>query len=256
MKKFIAILSLAVMALCLCSCAAKTKETENAEDVGMIPADTQQDDSQEDDSQSEEVLPSEEPSEEPTEEASESIALPSDSEVDDMIAAYMEYEAYSSYNTPELDYGQQASDDPNTIEYNYVLVVQEGMSTWDEWVAYLSNIFTGEALEDAQKEGAGEQFLKHDGKLYAAVAGMGWPYTNEYVIASMEETGEDTVTLEFWREIDPNFTSQPGVREFLITVLDFQYTEDGWRISHTETRDSTPDDTNPNLDGYSPNFNW
>lgn len=178
------------------------------------------------------------------------VSLPSDSELGQMIYKYLEYESYAGYDNPTVDFERPYSDDPEDAGYWSYPVIEEGLTTWQDWLDYLGGIFTEKGVEAALKQ-TEDRYVNYDDNLYYRDGGMGWTLSGTFSIARVEQTADKAFTVEFWREYDPSFTDGDA-REFLITVLDFEYTRDGWRIADHSDRDSTPEDSHPNLTEFKP----
>lgn len=177
-------------------------------------------------------------------------SLPSDDELGQMIYKYLEYESYAGYDNPAVDFERPYSDDPEDAGYWSYPVIEEGLTTWQDWLNYLGGIFSEKGVEAALKQ-TEDRYVNYDGNLYYRDGGMGWTLSGTFSIARVEQTADKAFTVEFWREYDPTFTDGDA-REFLITELDFEYTRDGWRIADHSDRDSTPEDSHPNLTEFKP----
>lgn len=177
-------------------------------------------------------------------------SLPSDHELGQMIYKYLEYESYAGYNNPAVDFEHSYSDDPEDAGYWSYPVTEEGLTTWQDWLDYLGGIFTEKGVETALRQ-TEDRYVNYDGNLYYRDGGMGWTLSGTFSIARVQQTADKAFTVEFWREYDPSFTDGDA-REFLITDLDFEYTRDGWRIADHSDRDSTPEDSHPNLTEFKP----
>lgn len=177
-------------------------------------------------------------------------SLPSDGELGQMIYKYLEYESYAGYDNPAVDFERPYSDDPEDAGYWSYPVIEEGLTTWQDWLDYLGGIFTEKGVEAALKQ-TEDRYVNYDGNLYYRDGSMGWTLSGTFSIARVEQTADKAFTVEFWREYDPSFTDGDA-REFLITVLDFEYTRDGWRIADHSDRDSMPEDSHPNLTEFKP----
>ena len=219
MKKWIAILMALAMILSLAACGGNDKE-------------------QDPEGEPQESIVSENTPE-----------LPSDEEINQLIASYIDFEYLVCHAQLWVDYNDEA--DPNGYGYGAHRVTDDLFPDWQAFLDYLGTVFTGEGL-DAALEFASVKYAEHNGYLYAYSNAMAWDWSESFSIARLEATGEGTCQVEFWREVRPAVRHDQNVREFLITVLDCVYTEDGWRIFREEHRDSTSSDVNPNLEGYNP----
>lgn len=180
----------------------------------------------------------------------EKAPLPSDDELGDMIWKYLEFEGYSSYSNPEVDFEHSYSEGTgNEGDWSYP-VTQEGLTTWQNWLDYLKGIFTDKGVEAALEQTA-QRYVNYDGNLYYRDGGMGWTLSEMFVLSRVEETADNAFTAEFWREYDPDFT-ESGKREFMITELDFKYTGSGWRIAQHRDREATNSDSLPNIEEFNP----
>lgn len=177
-------------------------------------------------------------------------SMPSDDELVRLINNYLEFEAICTYTNLPVDFDNPPSDDPSNREHWIYPVTKEGMTTWEDWLNYLSGIFAESRVEEALEK-TSTRYINYNGNLYYSDGGMGWNLSSEYCIARTKQNGSTTFTVEFWREYDPDFGGS-SEREFRITALDFEYTSAGWRISDYSDRDSTPADSNPNLSGFNP----
>lgn len=223
MKKLLTIQIAIVMVLSLCSCAKLTQVSEPQADGTL-----------------EDGLPGEYTENVPDPDSSflytepEIPKEPTNEELGELIAAYIEFESYMTYDTPAVDYNSHMSDDPESADYYAVRITDPRMATPKAWENYLGSIFAlGASSETPSADTAwvAERIAEHDGAMYYRDGGMGWPYTDEYVITGMEPAQDsDWLSVFFAREIDPDFRSNEHDAEYRVVRLDLTYTEDGWRI--------------------------
>lgn len=250
MKKFLSILFAIVIVLSLCSCAKLTQTGEQPRDGALEDGLSGEytENLHDPDSSSVDIEP-------------ESPKEPTDEELDALIAAYIEFESYMTYDTPAVDYNSHMSDDPESPDYYTVHITDPRMATPKDWENYLGSIFALGASSDtpsADTAWVAERIVEHDGAMYYRDGGMGWPYTDEYVITGMEPAQDsDWLSVFFAREIDPDFRSNEHDAEYRVVRLDLTDTEDGWRIvlvmdsliSLSEWPDYVPKE---NLESYHP----
>lgn len=230
MKKLMSIFIVLMMLLSLTSCAGKTQgeqqlptpdspgasDTDREPGNGGITEDLLDPDSSF--SYEETEIP-----EEPTEE-----------ELKDLIAKYMEFESYMKYTTPAVDYGSHMSDDPGSNEYYMVKITDPRMATPEAWEDYFASIFAvgkSSGTPSTETEWIKERITEHNGAMYALDAGIGWPYTDQYVVTGIvPETDSERISVWFAREMEPPFRSQESEAEYWVVRLHITYTEDGWRV--------------------------
>lgn len=225
MKKLFLILIATVLILSLCSCAILT---QTAAEGGTVPEDEPSGEYTED-------LADPDPSDSYTE--PEIPEEPTDEELNDLIVKYLEFESYIKYTTPAVDYNSRLSDDPESNEYYMVRITDPRIATPEDWENYLGSIFAlgaSSATVSPNTPWVVERIVGHDGAMYALDAGVGWPYTDEYVVTGMYRDptlGIDWLSAFFAREMEPMFRTHEDESEYLVIRFELVYTKDGWRIT-------------------------
>ena len=148
-----------------------------------------------------------------------------ETEMNRLIDDYMRYERYFIYDSVDT-----AGDDRPKVG-SYRPSVEEGLTTWQEWLDYIYGLLTDEAAEKCLKNytGEGNHYINVDGYLYALDGGMGWYYGSP-VQAAYKTNGSEGI-IEFWRE---DF-SEGCEWCYYITVLQIRLTDSGWRVQSADS---------------------
>lgn len=108
----------------------------------------------------------------------------------------------------------------------YNKVVDERFDTWEEWMAFVASIYTGEKLEQVidrmEREG---HFVNMDGYTYVS-AYSGTDFLSKDFTFSVEERSADMLTIKLMRVYFDHFTEP----EEKFSVYKLQKTDSGWRI--------------------------
>ena len=182
----------------------------------------------------------------------------SDEEMNRLISEYLRFEMYTVYGC--VSFG---SNDPDNgvwigdtfvqeieLDGSYHPSIEEGLTTWQEWLDFINGIFTDDTAEKKLNDltGEGKRYKDVNGSLYILPSGgMGWPYTSP--VQAGYKTDGSTGIIEFWRED----IGEGSEWWYYITTFDIRLTDSGWRIQSVEGRNidsiaDYPDDFKPLLD--------
>ncbi len=150
-------------------------------------------------------------------------------EIAQLMERYLLHERYTVYSSLSVDSSFSAKDEDRT----YYRVANEEYDTWEEWIAFIESIFTGDALTNAEPNPY--SYIEVDGYTYCRPGDMGWYISGEYKYEIIEQNDKSAIVLISRYENEP---SEVGIKE---NELQWNYslvmTDAGWRISSIVSRD-------------------
>ncbi len=156
-----------------------------------------------------------------TEAPEESTPALTESDIDEVMQRYFEYEEYTVYSSASVQISAETVEMDSRV---YNRVTDERFDDWNEWLNYIGNIYCGDLL--IEKIEGQNYFTGVDGKTYVMPGEMGWyisqEYTSEY---SANDDGSYNVKI-FRNKKNPGFDDIICEYNYIFT-----HTDNGWRIS-------------------------